>query len=269
MYCIETGTRFRRREGIVTIIYKLRLCIMGRILRDAHIWCTAVSRTQYWQKQFSWINNREIHATTLLIGILDPLISACKDTTIMCYDPDPDCSKPLLEPQCWISISEVLRNSTQWDFTASVQAIVLYDTIENYIFEITASYPTNQWVNTLRPRRNGRHFADDIFCCIFMKENVWIPIKISLKFVPKGPINNIPTLVQIMAWRRLGDKPLSESMMISLPTHICFSRPQWVKMDIVITRTNVLKSYGIVFVWTTSARIVAPYPAIVKANSLW
>ena len=36
---------------------------------------------------------------------------------------------------------------------------------------------------------------------------------ISLKFVPKGPINNIPALVQIMAWRQTGDKPLSEPMM--------------------------------------------------------
>ena len=34
--------------------------------------------------------------------------------------------------------------------------------------------------------------------------------RISLKFVPKGPINNIPALVQIMAWRRSGDKPLPE-----------------------------------------------------------
>ena len=42
---------------------------------------------------------------------------------------------------------------------------------------------------------NGRHFADDIFKCIFLKENVWIPIKISLKFAPQGPINNIPALV--------------------------------------------------------------------------
>ena len=67
-------------------------------------------------------------------------------------------------------------------------------------------------LNTLRPRQNGRHFADDIFNCIFLNENVWISIKISLKFVPKDPINNIPTLVQIMAWRRLGDKPLSEPM---------------------------------------------------------
>ena len=83
-------------------------------------------------------------------------------------------------------------------------------------------------LNTLRPRQNGRHFADDIFKYIFLNENVGIPIKISLKFVPKGRINNIPALVQIMAWRRLGDKPLSEPMMVSLPTHICATRPQWV-----------------------------------------
>ena len=46
-----------------------------------------------------------------------------------------------------------------------------------------------------------------------------ILIKISLKFVPKVPINNIPSLVQIMAWRRPGDKPLSEPMMVSLLMH--------------------------------------------------
>ena len=88
---------------------------------------------------------------------------------------------------------------------------------------------TNTWgFNTLRPRQNGRHFTDDIFKCIFLNENASIAIKISLKFVPKGPINNIPALVQIMAWRRPGDKPLSEPMMVSLPMHICVTSPQWV-----------------------------------------
>ena len=67
-----------------------------------------------------------------------------------------------------------------------------------------------------------------MFKCIFLNENVWFPIKISLKFVPKGLINNILTLVQIMAGRRPGGKPLSEPMMVRLPTHICVSRPQWV-----------------------------------------
>ena len=62
-------------------------------------------------------------------------------------------------------------------------------------------------INTLRPRQNGHHFPDDIFKCIFLNENVWIMIKNSLKFVPKGPISNIPALVQIMAWHRPGNKP--------------------------------------------------------------
>ena len=86
--------------------------------------------------------------------------------------------------------------------------------------------------NTLRPRRNEQNFADDNFKRIFFNENVWISILISVKFVPKGPINNIPALVQIMAWRRSGDTPLSEPMMVCLPTHICVTRPQWVKMRI-------------------------------------
>ena len=88
------------------------------------------------------------------------------------------------------------------------------------------------WVNTLRPKQNGPHFADDIFKCIFLNENAWILIKISLKFVPKGSINNIPALVQIMAWRRPGVKPLSEPSMVSLLTHICVIRPQWVNEDL-------------------------------------
>ena len=86
-------------------------------------------------------------------------------------------------------------------------------------------------INTLRPRQNGCHFADDISKCIFLNENAWIPIKISLKFVPQGPINNIPALVQIMAWRRPGDKPLSGPMMVRLSTLICVTRPQWVKIQ--------------------------------------
>ena len=50
-------------------------------------------------------------------------------------------------------------------------------------------------INTLRLKQNGRHFADDILMCILLNENVWIPIEISLKFVPKGPIDNILALV--------------------------------------------------------------------------
>ena len=54
--------------------------------------------------------------------------------------------------------------------------------------------------------------ADDILKRIFLNENVSILIQISLKFVPKGLIDNKSALVQVMAWRRIGDKPLSEPM---------------------------------------------------------
>ena len=80
-------------------------------------------------------------------------------------------------------------------------------------------------LNTLRLRQNGQHFADDRFS--FFIENVRISIKISLEVVPKGPINNIPALVELMAWCRPG-VPLSEPMMISSLTHMCITRPQWV-----------------------------------------
>ena len=84
--------------------------------------------------------------------------------------------------------------------------------------------------NTLRLRQNGRLLADDILEPIFLNENTWIFINISLNVALKGQINNIPALVQIMAWRRTGDKPLSEPMLIMLLTHICVTRPQWVNL---------------------------------------
>ena len=110
---------------------------------------------------------------------------------------------------------------------------------ENTVWTLQPKYAARISVRNssyyIEAETNGRHFADDIFKHIFFNENVWISIKISLKFVPKGPINNIPALVQIMAWRRPGDKPLSEPMMVTLPMHICVARPQWVKL---ISREN-------------------------------
>ena len=67
--------------------------------------------------------------------------------------------------------------------------------------------------NTLRLSKNGYHLLYNIFKHIFSDENVGISIKISLKFVPQGPVDNNPALVQTMAWGRLGDRPLSEPIM--------------------------------------------------------
>ena len=132
--------------------------------------------------------------------------------------------------QCMITISIV--------FTLPFQLSITFQIIGGSpkFFSGHAVFPIHTFMplNTLRPRQNGRHFADDIFNCIFSNENAWIPIKISLKFVPQGPNNNIPALVQIMACHRPGNKPLSGPMMVRLPMHICVTRPQWVNNGVFV-----------------------------------
>ena len=79
-------------------------------------------------------------------------------------------------------------------------------------------------VNTLRPRQDGRHFPNDIFKCIFLNENVHISIRISLKFVPRGPVNKIPALVHylnqswLVYWRIYASLGLNE-----LNSFVCFA----------------------------------------------
>ena len=108
---------------------------------------------------------------------------------------------------------------------------ISYETVSSYhnIDYVNIDNNGKISINTLRQRQNGCHFPDNSFTWIFLNENIWISIEVSLKFVPKDPINNIPALVQIMAWCRPGDKPLSEPMMVSLLTHIYVTWPQWVK----------------------------------------
>ena len=84
------------------------------------------------------------------------------------------------------------------------------------------------WSNIL-PLRPTRHFPDDIFNCSFLNVNVWISIRISLKFVSEALIDNKIALVQIMACCRPGDKPFSKTMLPSSSTHICVTRLQCVK----------------------------------------
>ena len=112
-------------------------------------------------------------------------------------------------------------------------------------------------INTLWPRQNGRHFSDDIFKCIFLNENVWISIKIPVKFVPKGPINNIPALFQIMAWRLPGDKPLSETVLVTLLTSICVTQPQWVKdRPPSLNQSYFLLSVNSTCIWILRNRVI-------------
>ena len=83
--------------------------------------------------------------------------------------------------------------------------------------------------NTLRPRQNGYHFPENIFKCIFLNENVWISLKVLLKYVSQDPFNNIPALVQMVAWCRPGDKPLSEPCMCHSASMIQTARSYFAK----------------------------------------
>ena len=78
-------------------------------------------------------------------------------------------------------------------------------------------------INPSPPEQNGRNFADDILKCILITKN-FVSIRVSLKFVPKSPVDYLVALVQVMAWRRSGDKPLPEPRLASSPTHICNTR---------------------------------------------
>ena len=93
------------------------------------------------------------------------------------------------------------NTATMWK-----QQMSRYDTkIENRRWFVTQ-------LNTLKPKKKGHQFPDDILKCIFLNENIKISIKVSLKFVPMGLINNIPALAQIMSWCRPGAKISSEPM---------------------------------------------------------
>ena len=66
----------------------------------------------------------------------------------------------------------------------------------------------------LFPHDKMAAFSQTIFSDAFSwMKKFKISIKMSLNFVPKGSIDNNPALVQIMAWRQTGDKPLSEPIL--------------------------------------------------------
>ena len=74
---------------------------------------------------------------------------------------------------------------------------------------------------TSRPRHHCCFFANYFFKCIFSNENAWITPKISLMYVSNVPINSVSALVQIIAWRRPGNRPSSEEIIVSLLAYIC------------------------------------------------
>ena len=114
----------------------------------------------------------------------------------------------------------------EWSWHSPMTIVVKARWLVGYrLFTIVTEIPYASWsfFNLSPPRQNGQNFADDIFRCIIVNERFCISNEISLKFVPRGPIDNNSAFVQIMVWRRIGEKPLSEPMLARL-THICGTR---------------------------------------------
>ena len=73
-----------------------------------------------------------------------------------------------------------------------------------------------QWVNTFPLRQNWCPFTDGILELIFLYDNCWILVSTQEKCLPEGPINNKPVLVQTIAWHWIGDRPMSEPIMVEV-----------------------------------------------------
>ena len=76
----------------------------------------------------------------------------------------------------------------RWQCTM-VLAVILFK-YRSTLLESPKSHLNSNKVNSSSSEQSGPHFAEDIFRCIFVNETFCIWIKISVKFVPKGPIDD-------------------------------------------------------------------------------
>ena len=97
----------------------------------------------------------------------------------------------------------------------------------------------------MRPRRSGHNFADDMFRCVFLIEKVWISIEISLEFDTKSPINNMPTMVQIMAWRLQATSHYLNQPWPNVLAHLCVTPPGWVLNEWLNQRNIISTKHSI------------------------
>ena len=88
--------------------------------------------------------------------------------------------------------------------------------------------------NTLRPKRNVCHFTDSILKCVFLDKTYEFRLRHHWSLFIRIQLTITPALVQIMAWRRPGNKPLSETFVVSSLAHICVAQPQWVNFLVII-----------------------------------
>ena len=115
---------------------------------------------------------------------------------------------------------------------------------KNCTFQCMGKIFSHTHTTTPTPRQNVLHFADDIFKCIFSNEKFCISFQISLKFVPKDPMDDKSALVQVMAWCRRGNKPLPETMRTQftkdylIPMSLCLSHHWFIQEFTILLETS-------------------------------
>ena len=130
---------------------------------------------------------------------------------------------------CWTVTWAKWRLINKWTQKQSLVKVnqdIFAFVLSYTVFDMSGVF-IQHWILTHWGRDEMDNNSQTTFSNVFSSMKMFV--QISLKLASRDLIKNIPALVQIMDWRRPGDKPLSETMMVSIPTHICVTRPQGFK----------------------------------------
>ena len=146
------------------------------------------------------------------------------------------CGERLSHLQCQLY---TIQNMTNFINTAIVYIMATVSQIFWSVIKVCAPAIVVLWcpdsgslslvkINSSPPPPIPHPRPQDKMAAIFLNALPWIPIGISLKFVPKSWIDNKLALIQVMARRRTGAKPLPNQCWPDTLTHICGTRGRWV-----------------------------------------
>ena len=180
----------------------------------ASLWEIAILNYAIWSAKLEMNNGSKSCEHTYLT--FDGLVQDCSNSIANALELLQSCAKPLL---CCKFCGHRYPNTVRY--------FDIFWCSADQVWGLHTRASNNYMVNTLKLRQSCHLFPDNILKWIFFNANVWILIRISLNFVQREPITNIPALIKIMAWR--SNKPLSEPMMFSLPRHTCVTQLQWVE----------------------------------------
>ena len=154
-----------------------------------------------------------------------PLVLICEFWDIYCeHVTKKSTVKMRLNCNFWSTLQELMRYTLEdlqnlWEVAAShsAQRQAWIDALDKKLSELEKARMVQVGFGTMRPGQDGWHFAGNIFKCLFLNENFCLLI---FNLLPLGSIDNMSYVVQVLAWRWTGSKPLSELMMTKFSCNI-------------------------------------------------